>query len=301
MVDGAQTGPGPQDPSVLDHLSKLLGVGTSIIAPVTLLTGLLFYFGYVSSRAEFSYFGLDVDTIGLSTNDFVMRSPAVLLVPLLAVALIAIGLLLLHVRLRRHPPTERVVGWAVIVALVGLGTGLVLVIGYTWFGQWAPYPLVTPLLLASGTAGLSYLFWMPTAPAWLRPSADDRARWVRPTVTVLTLVVVATGMFWATATLAEWTGRGNAQQTARNLDELPAVILDSPTRLFLTDGIVEETALPAEEPEGFRYRNRGFRLLIQGETHLFLVPERWSPSNSTLAVPTDGSVRLQFRFVDREP
>lgn len=306
MADAAQadpepSSPGPKGPSVFDHLSKWLGVGTSVIAPVTLLTALLFYFGYVSSRAQYRYFGLDVDTIGLSTNDFVMRSPAVLLVPLLIVALTAIGLLLLHVRLRRHPPSERVVGWAVLVALAGLAAGLVLLLGFAWFGRWGAYPLVTPLLVAASTAALAYLFWMPSAPAWLRRSADDRARWVRPGVTALSLVVVATGLFWATATLAEWTGRGNAMQTARNLGELPAVILDSPTRLFLTDGIVEETALPAEEPEGFRYRYRGFRLLIQGETHLFLVPERWSPSNSTLAVPSDGSVRLQFRFVDREP
>ncbi|NLG22659.1 MAG: hypothetical protein GX555_14655 [Actinomycetales bacterium] len=286
---------------MLDHLSKWLGVGTSVIAPVTLLTALLFYFGYVSSRAQFRYFGLDVDTIGLSTNDFVMRSPAVLLVPLLIIALTAIGLLLLHVRLRRHPPSARKVGRAMVVALLCLGAGLVLLLGFVGFGRWSLYALVTPLLIAAGTAALAYIFWMPTAPEWLRRSADDRARWVRPGVTALALVVVATGLFWATATLAEWTGRGNAMQTARHLDELPAVILDTPSRLFLTDGIVEEVALPSEEADGMHYRYRGFRLLIQGETHMFLVPEQWSPSNSTLAVPTDGSVRLQFRFVNRAP
>jgi hypothetical protein len=31
------------------------------------------------------------------------------------------------------------------------------------------------------------------------------------------------------------------------------------------------------------------------------VPERWSPSNSTIRVPLDDSVRVQFRFVNREP
>ncbi|MCK0113547.1 hypothetical protein MWU75_15475 [Ornithinimicrobium sp. F0845] len=289
------------DPSVLDHLTRWLGVGTSIIAPVTLLTALLFYFGYVSSRAQFRYFGLDVDTVGLSTNDFVMRSPQVLLVPLLVVALTAIALLLVHLRLRRHPPSASWVGRAMVLALVCLGAGLVLMLGFTWFGRWAVYALVTPLLIGVGTAALAYLFWMPGAPAWLRRPADDRAGWVRPGVTALALVVVATTMFWATATLAEWTGRGNAMETARHLDELPAVILDTPSRLYLTDGIVQETALPVEGTEGFRYRYRGFRLLIQGEDQMFLVPEQWSASNSTLVVPADGTVRVQFRFVNRAP
>lgn len=288
-------------PSAFDQISKWLGVGTSIIAPITVLTALLFYFGYVSSRAQFRYFGLDVDTIGLSTNGFVMRSPQVLLVPLLAVALIAIVLLLLHVRLRRHPPTSGAVTRATVAALVVLGIGLGLLLGFPVVGRWSVYPLVTPVLIGTGAGALAYLFWMPTAPGWIHRSTDERARWVRPSVTALALVVVATSMFWATATLAEWSGRGNARQTARHLEELPAVILDTPGRLFLTDGIVTETALPTDGAGDFRYRYRGLRLLIQGQDHMFLVPEQWSPSNSTLAVPTDGSVRVQFRFVNQAP
>src|SRR6476620_8009654 len=55
----------------------------NIVAPATALSALLFYFGYVSTRAQYLYFGLDVDTIGPSTQAFVMRSPQPLLVPLL--------------------------------------------------------------------------------------------------------------------------------------------------------------------------------------------------------------------------
>jgi hypothetical protein len=291
----------PAAGTALDHVSRWIGVASSVIAPITVLTALLFYFGYVSSRAQFRYFGLDVDTIGLSTNDFVMRSPQVLLVPLLVVALAAMALFLGHVWVRRHPPSPRTVGRSMAVALLVLGAGLVLLLGYAWFGHWLPYPLVTPALLGAGTAALTYLLWLPSAPGWLQRSADDRARWVRPAMTAMALVVVATCLFWATATLAEWTGRGNAKQTARQLDELPAVILDTPERLFLTDGIVEETALPAETDAGFRFRYRGLRLLIQGEGQMFLVPDRWSPSNSTLVVPMDGTVRVQFRFVNQAP
>ena len=65
--------------------------------------------------------------------------------------------------------------------------------------------------------------------------------------------------------------------------------------------VAQEPALPAETDAGFRFRYRGLRLLIQGEGQMFLVPDRWSPSNSTLVVPMDGTVRVQFRFVNQAP
>jgi hypothetical protein len=62
---------------------RWVSLAAGIVAPVTLSTALLFYFGYVSARSQYEYFGIDVDTIGLSTQDYVMRSPQPLLVPLL--------------------------------------------------------------------------------------------------------------------------------------------------------------------------------------------------------------------------
>ena len=58
------------------------------------------------------------------------------------------------------------------------------------------------------------------------------------------LVAIVTCLFWATATVAQWTALGNAMHTARNLDDLPPVILDTRERLFLKDGIVRETDAP---------------------------------------------------------
>ena len=60
-------------------------------------------------------------------------------------------------------------------------------------------------------------------------------------------------------------------RTARELDRLPPVVLDTRERLFLPAGSVEETALPQEDESRFRYRYRGLRLLIQGDGRLFLV------------------------------
>lgn len=82
-------------------LQRWYGFATSFVAPATFLSALLFYFGYVSSRAQYAYFGVDVDTIGLGTRDFVMRSPQALLAPLLLIALAGTGLVLLQQRLAR--------------------------------------------------------------------------------------------------------------------------------------------------------------------------------------------------------
>jgi hypothetical protein len=266
---------------------RAYAVATNFVAPATFLTAVLFYYGYVSSRAEFHYFGLDVDTVGLSTRDYVMRSPQALLVPLLLVPAIGAGLVVAARLLDRRLP-DHLLPVAVWVGTGVLAVGLLMLFGYAWLGDWPYYPMVTPLVIAAGLLGLVW--------CWRRLG-------VRPTAVVLALVTVGVCVFWATATLAQWTGLGAAQRTARHLGALPAVVLDTKERLYLgttPDAGVTETELPKDEGQTYRYRYRGLRLLIQAGDRMFLVPDHWTPSNSTLLVPV-GDVRVRFRFVDDPP
>lgn len=290
----------PDEPSPWGKFDAWWRVGSTVIAPATLLSALLFYFGYVSSRAQYRYFGLDVDTVGLTTRDYVMRSPQALLVPLLALSLGAAVLLALHLVIRRHPLPVAAVRVGLATALLALLAGVGLIAAYPLFGEWAYYPLATPLLLAGGVAGTAYLLRRPGAPPLLE-DGDGQTAGLRSGVVVLAVVTIVTCLFWATATIAEWSGRGTAMRTARHLDELPSVVLDTRERLFLTDGIVEEVVLPTPDGEDPRYRYRRLRLLIQGDKTLFLVPDTWTARDSTLMVPLDGDVRVQFRFVNRAP
>lgn len=272
-------------------LERWYALATNFVAPATFLTAVLFYYGYVSSRAQYRYFGLDVDTIGLSTRDYVMRSPQPLLVPLLLVPAIGAGLLIVGRVLQRRIPLKmmRAATWA---STVILGIGLLMLFAYAWIGEWPYYPMVTPLVLA---VGLLALVW-----CWRRAGGHA-------TSVVLALIAVAVCVFWATATLAQWTGLGAAQRTARNLDKLPAVVIDTKERLYLgttPDSGVTESDVGglevADEDQTFRYRYRGLQLLIQSGDRMFLVPEHWTPSNSTLLVET-GNVRVRFRFVNDAP
>lgn len=279
----------------------------SVVAPATLISALLFYFGYVSSRSQFAYFGVDVDTIGLSTRDYIMRSPQPLLVPLLLLTGVAVSAVALHVAIRSRIAAsdpagrERIAGVSRLAQRTGLGllgAGAVLVLTYELIRDWPYYALVTPLVIAIGAAVLAYASRIRGLVD--TPPAEGTAA-LRRVVTVLVWVLVAASLFWATATIAQWSGRGLAKYSAKHLDRLPSVILDTKERLYLRDPGIEETALPASAGQTFHFRYRHLRLLIQGKDRIFLVPSQWSASDSTLVVPFDSSVRLQFQFENDLP
>jgi hypothetical protein len=305
------------DASTFARLERVVSSAASVVAPLSVITALLFYFGYASSRAQYEYFGIDVDTIGLSTQDYVMRSPQPLLTPLLAFLLLAVGVAALNelirrrvqaataggddpdpviaARARRRLLRDRQLARAVVAAgYAVLLAGVALLLAYGVLVDWPYYPLVTPATLALGAALGLY-------GRRIARLLDPRGPGRRPAVLSLALVL-AVSVFWATATFAQWSGRGSAIEIARNLDRLPSVIVDTTERLYLTSPNIHEKALAPAEGQTFRYRYRNLRLLIQGRDRLFLVPGgTWSAENSTLVVPMDGAVRLQFQFQNDPP
>jgi hypothetical protein len=293
------TGAGRSTSVTASHLWNVLG---SVVAPATLVSALLFYFGYVSTRAKFEYFGVDVDAVGFSSQEFVMRATRPLLVPALVLLLASAasswggGVARRRLRARSQADVRRLTR---ALARTGAGlllAGVVLLLGYPVVGSgelgvgWRePYDVLTPALLGLG-AGLVALatYWAPGSVGAGR------------TTVVLLLLVVVASVFWATATVARWSGLGEAKELARDLTVLPAVVVDTADPLFPRDPVVVESVLPQADQQTYRYRYRGLRLLAEGDGRLFLVPERWSPSGSTFAVALD-EVRIRFRFVDDPP
>jgi hypothetical protein len=270
---------------------RWVSFAAGIVTPVTLITALLFYFGYVSARSQYEYFGIDVDTIGLSTQDYVMRSPQPLLVPLLVLTLVAVAGLLLHNAIQSRAGLVAV-QWARLTAIVVLALGVIGLFLYPVIGGLPYYALVVPVVIGLAAAGLGYL-------SYLSSKLQDH----RPQVVLIALlaIVTLTCAFWATATTAQYSGRGLAKSDARNLDRFPVVILDTKERLHLHSPGVEETALPPAAGQTFNYRYRGMRLLIVGENRLFLVPRQWNASDTTLVVPLNESIRVQFQFQNDPP
>jgi hypothetical protein len=291
------------------QLERWIRSSATIIAPATALSALLFYFGYVSARSQFEYFGVDVDTIGLGTQDYIMRSPQPLLAPLLVLTLVGVAALALHTATRRRITTAaagvlRLARGLTVAGTVALGSGVVLLVLYVQLRDWALYNLVTPLLIALGAALTAYgsrVRHLAAAATETGAAPAQRSLLLRRTSSTLIYVLIAAGAFWTTATVAQWTGRGLAQYDAQNLGRLPSVILDTKERLYLRSPGIEETMLPESQGQTFHYRYRHLRLLIHGHDRMFLVPDQWSASNSTLVVALDGTVRVQFQFQNQRP
>ncbi|MEV8372738.1 hypothetical protein AB0P21_08365 [Kribbella sp. NPDC056861] len=272
-----------------NQAERWISFAARIVAPVTLISGLLFYFGYVSARAQYEYFGVDVDTIGLDTQDYVMRSPQPLLVPLLVMTLLAVAGLLLHNAIQ---PTVLAIRRAKIGAVALLLLGIVGLIGYPLLRHVPYYALIVPFVIGLAAAALAYLSYF-----------DRKAAGLTPQYVLIGLLaaVTTTCAFWATATTAQYSGRGLAKSDAENLRQFPVVILDTKERLQLRSPGIEETALRTGTGQTFNYRYRGLRLLVVGQNRLFLVPQEWNASNTTLVLPLDGSIRVQFQFQNDPP
>jgi hypothetical protein len=296
-------------------IERWISLGTTIVAPVTALSALLFYFGYASTRAMYQYFGVDVDTVGLGSQDYLMRSPRPLLVPLVGLLLLGVFGLWLHVGvsdLLANPRggrarTRMAARSAVAAGGIILLSSVLLVVLYPVpaIRDWPAYDLVVPLCLALGIVVLAYGRHVVARsnPSDVRDPPDPNdgreppRRSLRRVATVLVVSVVAASIFWATSTLAQWSGRGQAEVLADRLEELPSVILDTKERLYVNNPDIQEFELPEEDGQTFRYRYRQLRLLlVKGGERMFLVPAKWSPSATTLLVPLSDDVRVQFQF-----
>ena len=323
------------DKSAGTQFEQWLSLVGTVAAPITILGALLFYFGYVSSASEYAYFGIDVDTIGLSTQAFIIRSPQTLLTPLLVLTLASAGFMALNAAVHRRiisavtrmnevgdphstaaqhvKHTQHVTQRMRIPGLAIVAVGVILLFSYTYLRDWAFYGLVAPLLIGFGAAIIAYtshlLSFLQRLQENQNQSTTHEGRSVRSmhdqtgsllarrTTGVFVYVLIAASVFWATATVAQWSGRGLAEYTAAHFDTLPSVILDTKEYLFLHDpSVPKPEMLTGSEGQTFHYRYRKLRLLIVGQDRMFLVPDQWSPSDTTLIVPLDGSMRVQFQF-----
>ena len=280
-----------------------VGLIASVVAPTTLITALLYYFGYVSTLATYAYFGVDVDALGYSSADFVLRSAAALFVPLLVLVLLAIGGYVGHRLIRRmlarwqvsRPTALRRLGWGLIVAgLLVFGRGVAGVVDVE-LARREPAAF-TPTCLAVGVILVGYGCWMlrfgpRNGRTRIRLTRFNRSE--RVVAALLSLVVVFT-LFWVTNTVAAAYGRGTAQRIAENPQTRPGVVLDTTERLYIPVGSASEVRLPDDTDQTFRYRYTGLRLLVVGETGWLLLSENWNrQSGFVLVVPADGTSRVR--------
>ncbi|MFE7718481.1 hypothetical protein ACFU44_05500 [Nocardia rhizosphaerihabitans] len=293
----------PSSPTPTIAVDKWIGVVAGVVAPTTVITGLCYYFGFVSARAYFAYFGVDTDSFQYSTADYVLRSVSVLY-PVLVIALVVVcSLFAIHVygrRALRKAGGSRLAhrgGWAGTVAGTILTALAVLGVVAPRFSVQLPTALI-PVALAAGAllivAGSEALAVLRSGDAPRSVTPAERSLWVFAG----TAIVLAS--FWLTNIFANWYGELQARKYVADLwDKETVVTLDTTEPLFAPSNLVLETPLGTQPGQRFTHRYECLRTLVVRPDRWVLVPARWTVQNGySLVIPIDDSSRISLTKLD---
>lgn len=302
----AADAPGTHLPAAGDagvRLRALLDVARQVVAPSTLLAGLMFYFGWVYTNARALYFGIDPSTLGFSNQDYILRSIDVLLIPLSTLLLLALLLAWGHVSLcrwiesGRHPRTVSTARPVLIIlGLASLGVWVSGVVDRPLFGTQF---MVTPLSLGTGVALIAYTSGLvDRLPGRERRvvGAGAEPAWFRPVVGAVVFLLLSVSLFGGFGHLAGAIGRDRAQRLAAALPFRPGAVVFSKQALHIGGPGVRWSTIDDEE-SSYRFRYRGLKLLIRSADKYFLLPNGWSPGkdgSAVIVLPDNGDVRFEF-------
>ncbi len=259
--------------------------------PATLLTAVFVWAGYVATLQRFKYFGVYLELADLPNQDLILYGVETAYPIVLMLLLAVMAALLLHTALVRVAALPRPWVRRVAVAVVAAAGTAMLLRGLA--GVFRPVvaqretPGATALCLALGVPALTYAYWL------LGRAVADRFRQARFVAAAIGVV----GLFWAVSSFAAESGIARGHEDARMLHRLPEVVI------YSKDPVPDLPAITAHadfgEQAGFRHRYRGFRLLLESNSRLFLVPLTWQPGAdraaiSTFVIPYDSGIRLQL-------
>ncbi|WP_285102196.1 hypothetical protein [Promicromonospora sp. MEB111] len=278
-------------------IGRIVRVATEVIAPVTLVTALLYFFGRKQITFFFEYFGVDVSTLGLTTTDYLYLAQDGLLIPLAVVAAGVLVALWVRGGSRAGGSRPDVDRWIVRVAgPVGAVLALFGLIQAFWPGaglaDWVP-SWVAPLCLAGGVLLLGLAVRRRRTmrrrddEPWVPPSQAARlAEWGAM------FALVAVALFWAVADYSAAVGHERAARFADGLPEDSSVVVRSTVDLQIVGPGVTATACPSGA-DGFRYRYDGLVLMAASGGRYVLIPRAWSPDTAgVVSVPVSDDVRL---------
>jgi hypothetical protein len=257
-----------------------------VLAPAGALTAFLYYFGYVREQALFSYFGVDLGSVGFSTNDYLIRSADTVFLPLATVLVASVAVLIAHhlivYFLARAGRRWRRAAWITlgVITLILLIAGMV---GLQRRAHPLVSPLASPVALLGGALLLEYTVEIVRAnesiPGQLSTVLASTRILRRGLMTALVLIAA----FWATATVAQERGIDAATAIEISLPIQPQAVVYSHDRLEITGPGVSLSRLDtANSAYGFRYN--GLRTLLHAGGHWFLLPAGWTHDNGTTVI-----------------
>jgi hypothetical protein len=272
---------------------RLLAVVSSIGPPVTVISSVLVFFGWIKADAEAKYMGLNVSLFGYTTQDYVFFSLSSLSIALIFLFVVGISCMVLDRWLVRRmkdpgarPRIRRLAGAAIIVGILVAGAALLLVALQPGRGSlYAPYVITAGVLL---TAWAGRLYGLARAGEPVARSIEQRVG-----QGALLFGLVALLLFWAAADHAQDVGRRMAMDIEQHVDALPRAELYSARPLAIDSQAVTEATLGTEAAPVYRYD--GLRLLAVSGGNLFFLHDGWTAQNGSVVVlPNDNSVRIEY-------
>ena len=286
-------------PDVTEALGKVLKIAGAVVAPTTLLTALLFYFGRQHAFALFDYFGVPSSVFELTTQDYLVRSADGLFVPFASTAALTLAVLWGRSWFLRAVSQERrqAVGRraAPVLAVLGIAAAGVAVVGVRDPDAFARVPELPGLLLAGGA-----LLVAAAVQVVRRRAPDPRASPV-PFVAewAAVFLLVAVGLFWSVGNYAGEVGRGRAVQIAGELSSTPDAVVFSEKRLALggVPGVSEYVCADdaVKDDSAYRFRYDGLKLVLQSGGQYLFLPAGWTwEVGPAVVIPRTDSLRLEF-------
>lgn len=273
-------------------LSRSIEVVGQVLVPAGVLTGLLYYFGYVRQRTLYGYFGIDLGTLGFTSTDYLVRSAdAVFRLLVTVLAACALGLLAHHLLtawLRRAGPHRTPVARAIsaVGALGVLAGSSTLVLSRD---------LVPPALAAAALALGAVLVEYGLVLGGGAERDDTGATTTLRRALLVAMVVVAAFVFATNA--AHQNGRRAASAIEKSLPQRTEAVVYSHRALLIGGhGVTVRELAASTSPYGFQYL--GLRVLVHANGIWFLVPAGWTGGNEDLVVllaDDDPEIRVDLR------
>ena len=208
-------------------ISAVWRIAGSVAGQATLVTALLFYFGWARTQAVMGYFGINSAIARLSVNDYILRSLNITIRMLVILGLLTLIFLSGHRWLsttlasRRHPSMARFAMLACIVP--GFLLCIAGVLGFSnWIVYSSQYPVV-PVIFAVGVTLVGYGFHIRS---FAQPN-PQRHKWSARTQAAALVVLDIAFIFWAVAVYADITGQAAAERLASHLGGQPGVTIYS--------------------------------------------------------------------------
>lgn len=289
----------PAPRGVLDT-KRVIEILTAVIAPVTALSALLGYVGWISNRAFYDYFGVDQNLLNLSIQDYVLRSADVTFgaVAWLLAALVALALLdRLLARVQpetgldassQQAGTARGRRRAQALVITGLAlslAGLLLALGLG--ASWG-----LPTLLGPAVLGIGSVVTFRFGRALVSSRTDSRA--LRQVSVAALVVALSLALFWAATLYAQELGQRAAAAIDSGSTRLPVVTVFSATYLDLPGSRVNAAKVPGPGGTAF-FRYTGLLLLAYANSRWLLISGNSSASyhSSVVVVKDSDAIRVE--------